>query len=117
MRSVFLIGFSADPHKLALNSPNDRVVRNGAQMQFLAIGTEFAGELVERRGVFVARLPGSHVTSANKLSGCRGHPFPGTGRNTMSVFLCICGAFILYFVLDNISAPANEHEHSWMKAT
>jgi hypothetical protein len=34
----------------------------------------------------------------------------------MSVFLFVCGAFILYFVLDNISASNREHEHSWMKA-
>ena len=35
----------------------------------------------------------------------------------MSGILFMCGAFILYYVLDNISAHAKEHEHSWMKAT
>jgi hypothetical protein len=33
------------------------------------------------------------------------------------VFLLVCGAFILYFVLDNISASDREPEHSWMNTT
>jgi hypothetical protein len=31
------------------------------------------------------------------------------------VFLLVCGALILYFVLDNISARTREHEQLWMK--
>jgi hypothetical protein len=53
------------------------------------------------------------------LNGGRGNDSPGTGRNMMlnPLFLFVCGAFILYFVMDNISASTREHEHSWMETT
>jgi hypothetical protein len=51
------------------------------------------------------------------LNGCRRSLFPGTGRVIVfnPVFLFVCGAFILYFVLDQLGDDQGVR-HSWIES-